>query len=147
MNIKTKIGNETGKIGVGVIIVVEWIFVSNIIIRILAIKADCFFFSTAVCFFFASANSTICFEKNSSVECNYEIYDKKMLTIIRWFEQWDAELRNVKFGIRTYCDRLNPYCFGGWLGSMRKVINQPIKLSLISGSPSGSSEANSVLAI
>jgi hypothetical protein len=31
-----------------------------------------------------------------SVECNYEIYDKKLLTIIRCFEQWRAELQSVK---------------------------------------------------
>ena len=29
-----------------------------------------------------------------------------------------------------YCDGLNPYCFGGWFGSMRKVISQPIKLNI-----------------
>ena len=29
-----------------------------------------------------------------------QIYDKKMLTIIRCFQKWDAELRNVKFEIR-----------------------------------------------
>ena len=39
-------------------------------------------------------------KKNSPAECNYEIYDKKMLTIIRCFEKWDIELRNVKFEIR-----------------------------------------------
>jgi hypothetical protein len=31
-------------------------------------------------------------KKLSSVECNYEIYDKKMLTIIQSLEEWDAEL-------------------------------------------------------
>ncbi len=31
-----------------------------------------------------------------SVECNYEIYDKELLTIIRCFEQWRAELPSVK---------------------------------------------------
>ena len=29
------------------------------------------------------------------VECNYEIYDKEMLAIIRALEEWDAELRSV----------------------------------------------------
>ena len=28
-------------------------------------------------------------------ECNYEIYDKEMLTIIRALKEWDAELRGV----------------------------------------------------
>ncbi len=32
----------------------------------------------------------------SSAECNYEIYDKELLTIIRCFEQWRAELQSVK---------------------------------------------------
>ncbi len=31
-----------------------------------------------------------------SVECNYEIYDKKLLTIIRCFEQWRVELQSVE---------------------------------------------------
>jgi hypothetical protein len=31
-----------------------------------------------------------------SAECNYEIYDKKLLTIIRCFEQWRVELQSVK---------------------------------------------------
>ena len=29
------------------------------------------------------------------VECNYKIYNKEMLTIIRALEEWDAELRSV----------------------------------------------------
>jgi hypothetical protein len=32
----------------------------------------------------------------SSAECNYEIYDKELLTIIRCFEQWRVELQSVK---------------------------------------------------
>jgi hypothetical protein len=32
----------------------------------------------------------------SSAECNYEIYDKELLAIIRCFEQWRAELQSVK---------------------------------------------------
>jgi hypothetical protein len=31
-----------------------------------------------------------------SAECNYEIYDKKLLTIIRCFEQWRVELQSVE---------------------------------------------------
>jgi hypothetical protein len=30
------------------------------------------------------------------VECNYKIYDKELLTIIRCFEQWRAELQSMK---------------------------------------------------
>ena len=41
-------------------------------------------------------------KKNSPAECNYEIYDKEMLAIVRCLEQWDAELRSVKeFLVRT----------------------------------------------
>jgi hypothetical protein len=38
------------------------------------------------------------------VECNYEIYDKKLLTIIRCFEQWRAELQSVKTSINVLID-------------------------------------------
>jgi hypothetical protein len=41
-------------------------------------------------------------KKLSSAECNYEIYDKEMLAIIRSLEEWDVELRSVKeFEIHT----------------------------------------------
>ncbi len=36
-----------------------------------------------------------------SAECNYEIYDKELLTIIRCFEQWRAELQSVKSSINV----------------------------------------------
>ena len=41
-------------------------------------------------------------KKNSPAECNYKIYDKEMLAIVRCLEEWDAELRSVeKFEIRS----------------------------------------------
>jgi hypothetical protein len=40
----------------------------------------------------------------SSVECNYEIYDKKLLTIIRCFEQWRAELQSIESFIHVLID-------------------------------------------
>jgi hypothetical protein len=41
--------------------------------------------------------SIIYFSKTLSfAECNYEIYDKKLLAIIRCFEQWRAELQSIK---------------------------------------------------
>ena len=41
-------------------------------------------------------------KKNSPAECNYEIYDKEMLAIVRCLAEWDAELRSVKdFQIKT----------------------------------------------
>ena len=35
-------------------------------------------------------------KKNTLAECNYEIYDKEMLAIVRCLEVWDAELRSVR---------------------------------------------------
>ncbi len=40
----------------------------------------------------------------SSAECNYEIYDKKLLTIIRCFEQWRIELQSMKTFINVLID-------------------------------------------
>ncbi len=37
-------------------------------------------------------------------ECNYEIYDKELLTIIRCFEQWRAELQSVNTFINVLID-------------------------------------------
>ena len=35
-------------------------------------------------------------KKHSPAECNYEIYDKELLAIVRCLEAWDAELRSLK---------------------------------------------------
>jgi hypothetical protein len=41
-------------------------------------------------------------KKNSPAECNYEIYDKEMLAIVRCLENWESDLRSVKeFQVRT----------------------------------------------
>jgi uncharacterized surface protein with fasciclin (FAS1) repeats len=37
-------------------------------------------------------------------ECNYEIYDKELLAIIRCFEQWRAELQSVKLSTNVLTD-------------------------------------------
>jgi hypothetical protein len=37
-------------------------------------------------------------------ECNYEIYDKELLAIIRCFEQWRAELQSIKTSINVLID-------------------------------------------
>jgi hypothetical protein len=42
-----------------------------------------------------------------SAECNYEIYDKKLLTIIRCFEQWRVELQSMKTFINVLIDHKN----------------------------------------
>ena len=65
------------------------------------------------------------FKKNSPAECNYEIYDKEMLTIIRCLEEWDAELRSVKFEIRTDHKNLEYFM------TVKKLTERQIRWSLI----------------
>jgi hypothetical protein len=35
-------------------------------------------------------------KKNSPAKYNYEIYDKEILVIIHYLQEWDTELRSVK---------------------------------------------------
>jgi len=35
-------------------------------------------------------------KKHSPAECNYEIYDKKLMAIVRAFEEWRTELQSVE---------------------------------------------------
>ncbi len=45
------------------------------------------------------------YSKNmSSAECNYEIYDKKLLIIIRAFEHWWLELKLIDISIKMFID-------------------------------------------
>ncbi len=45
------------------------------------------------------------YSKNmSSAECNYEIYDKELLTIIRAFEHWRPELELTDIPIKVFTD-------------------------------------------
>ena len=37
-------------------------------------------------------------------ECNYEIYDKKILIVIRFLENWRPELQDVDTRIEIYTD-------------------------------------------
>jgi hypothetical protein len=41
--------------------------------------------------------------KHSAAECNYEIYDKKLLAIIKCLEKWRPKLQSINepFGILT----------------------------------------------
>ena len=64
-------------------------------------------------------------KKNSPAECNYEIYDKEMLAIIRCLEEWDAELRSVKFEIRIDHKNLEYFM------TVKKLTERQIKWSLI----------------
>ena len=47
------------------------------------------------------------FKKMIFVECNYEIYDKEFLTIIKDFEKWRFELKDFKFFIQVIIDHKN----------------------------------------
>ena len=40
-------------------------------------------------------------------ECNYEIYDKKVLTIIKIFELWKSELKNIEKPVQVIIDHKN----------------------------------------
>ena len=41
------------------------------------------------------------------VECNYEIYDKKFLTIINVFELWKSKLENIEKPVQIITDHKN----------------------------------------
>jgi len=50
-------------------------------------------------------HSMIYYSKNLSLaECNYEIYDKKLLAIIRAFEHWRPELKLTELLIKMFTD-------------------------------------------
>ena len=40
----------------------------------------------------------------SPAECNYEIYNKELLAIIRCFKQWRPELKSTRFLIKVFSD-------------------------------------------
>lgn len=46
-------------------------------------------------------------KKHSPAECNYEIYDKKLMAIIRCFETWRPELEGSAFPIHVLSDHKN----------------------------------------
>jgi len=65
-------------------------------------------------------------KKNASAECNYEIYDKKMLIIIQCLKKWDVELRSVSsFQICTHHKNLKYFM------TVKKLTEQQMKWSLI----------------
>ncbi len=48
-------------------------------------------------------HSIVFYSKNmSSAECNYEIYDKKLLIIIQAFEHWQLELKLIDISIKMF---------------------------------------------
>ena len=46
-------------------------------------------------------------KKHSPAECNYEIYDKELMAIIRCFEEWRPELESTPHPIRVLSDHKN----------------------------------------
>jgi hypothetical protein len=65
-------------------------------------------------------------KKNSPAECNYEIYDKEMLAIVRCLEAWDADLRSVReFQIRTDHKNLEYFM------TARKLTERQMRWSLV----------------
>lgn len=46
-------------------------------------------------------------QKHSPAECNYEIYDKELMAIVRCFEEWRAELESTPYPIQVLSDHRN----------------------------------------
>ncbi|RKK12564.1 hypothetical protein BFJ66_g18292, partial [Fusarium oxysporum f. sp. cepae] len=46
-------------------------------------------------------------KKHTATECNYEIYDKELMAIIRCFEEWRPELEGAPSPIRVITDHKN----------------------------------------
>ena len=46
-------------------------------------------------------------KKHSPAECNYEIYDKELMAIVRCFEEWRAELEGSPHMIEVLSDHKN----------------------------------------
>ena len=65
-------------------------------------------------------------KKLNGAECNYEIYDKEMLAIVRSMEEWDAELRSLK-EFEVYSDHKNLEYFM----TVRKLTERQMRWSLI----------------
>jgi hypothetical protein len=46
-------------------------------------------------------------KKHTPGECNYEIYDKELIAIIRAFEEWRPELEGILYPIQVLSDHKN----------------------------------------
>ena len=64
-------------------------------------------------------------KKLTPAECNYEIYDKEMLGIVRSLEEWDAELRSVE-GFEVHSDHKNLEYFM----TVRKLTERQMRWSI-----------------
>jgi hypothetical protein len=58
-------------------------------------------------------------KKHSPAECNYEIYDKELMAIIRAFEEWRPELEGALHPIKVVSDHKNLEYF-----MMTKLLNR-----------------------
>jgi hypothetical protein len=58
-------------------------------------------------------------KKHSPTECNYEIYDKELMAIVRAFEEWCPELQSIINPIRVLSDHKNLEYF-----TMTKLLNE-----------------------
>ena len=60
------------------------------------------------------------FNKNHApAECNYKIYDKKLLAEVRMFEEWRAELQSVANPVKVLTDHKNLEYF-----TITKLLNR-----------------------
>jgi hypothetical protein len=46
-------------------------------------------------------------QKMVPAECNYEIYDKELLAIVRYFEKWKSKLEGTELPIQIFIDYKN----------------------------------------
>ena len=46
-------------------------------------------------------------KKHAPAECNYKIYDKELLAVVRAFEEWRAELQSVINPVQVHTDHKN----------------------------------------
>ena len=47
------------------------------------------------------------FKKMIFAKCNYKIYDKKLLVIVKAFEKWCSELKESRFPVEVITDHKN----------------------------------------
>ena len=65
------------------------------------------------------------FKNMSSIECNYEIYGKKLLTINRCFEQWRFELEAIEIPTKIFTEHKSLEYFM----TIKKLIKRQIRWS------------------
>src|SRR5207244_3812681 len=46
-------------------------------------------------------------KKHSPAECNYKIYDKELMAIVRYFKEWRAKLEGLPYIIEVLSDHKN----------------------------------------